>query len=179
MIRLPRDDQKTLWEYTAAALLLVIFLVVAGLLFWPAGKLLLVLRLAKGYAFLWVILAGTWWLLTLLQRTFRLESDPPSSAYVFTNLGLSAFLSAGWSAFAALVVGSFLADSTTWTAIVLHLSGFLSSLVASVMVGAFYQGTLYKMVNGPLALLSYIIFAEWPALAHAIYGWFFSLFGAG
>jgi hypothetical protein len=179
MIRLPRDDQKTLWEYTAAALLLVIFLVVAGLLLWPAGKLLLVLRLAKGYAFLWVILAGTWWLLTLLQRMFRLESDPPSSAYVFTNLGLSAFLSAGWSAFAALVVGSFLADSTTWTAIVLHLIGFLSSLVASVMVGAFYQGTLYKMVNGPLALISYILFAEWPALARAIYGWFFSLFGAG
>lgn len=179
MIRLPRDDQKTLWEYTAAAVLLVVFLVVAGLSLWPAGKLLLVLRLAKGYAFLWVILAGTWWLLTLLQRMFRLESDPPSSAYVFTNLGLSAFLSAGWPAFAALVVGSFVPGSTTWTAVVLHLIGFLSSLVASVMVGAFYQGTLYKMVNGPLALISYIIFAEWPALARAIYGWFFSLFGAG
>jgi hypothetical protein len=47
------------------------------------------------------------------------------------------------------------------------------------MVGAFYQGTLYKMVNGPLALISYILFAEWPALARAIYGWFFSVFGAG
>jgi hypothetical protein len=179
MIRLPRDDQKTLWEYTAAALLLVVFLAIAGLSLWPAGKLVLVLRLAKGYALFWVILAGTWWPLTLLQRMFRLESDPPSSAYVFTNLGLSAFLSAGWSAFAALLVSSFLAGSATWIAVVLHLIGFLSSLVASVMVGAFYQGTLYKMVNGPLALISYIIFADWPVFARAIYGWFFSLFGAG
>jgi hypothetical protein len=179
MIRLPRDDQKTLWEYTAAALLLVIFLVVAGLSLWPAGKLLLVLRLAKGYALFWVILTGTWWLLTLLQRMLRIESDPPSSVYVFANLGLSAFLATGWSAFAALVVGSFLAGATTGLTVVLQLVGFLSSLVASVMVGAFYQGTLYKMVNGPLALTSYIIFAEWPALARAIYGWFFSLFGAG
>ena len=47
------------------------------------------------------------------------------------------------------------------------------------MVGAFYQGTLYKFVNGPLALISYIVFAVWPALGRAIYGWFFAFFGAG
>jgi hypothetical protein len=44
-----------------------------------------------------------------------------------------------------------------------------------VIVGAFYQGMLYKFVNGPLALISYV-FAVWPPLARAIYSWFFGFF---
>jgi hypothetical protein len=176
MSRLTGDDQKTWWETITAGLLCVVFLAVAALSLWPLGKVVLVLRLAKGYPLFWVVLAFTSWVLSLVQRMLRIEADPPSSAYVFTNLGLSAFSLAGWSAFAALAVSSFLAGSSNWHAVVLHLAGFLSSLVASVMVGAFYQGTLYKFVNGPLALISYIVFAVWPSLAHAIYGWFFGFF---
>ena len=179
MSRFTEDNQKTLWEVIVAGLLLVVFLVVAALALWPLGKVGLVLQLAKGYVFFWVVLSFTWWVLRLLQGILRIESDPPSSAYVFTNLGLSAFVQAGWSAFAALAVTSVAADSSTWLTLGLHLVGFFSSLVASVMVGAFYQGTLYKFVNGPLALLSYIVFAVWPAAARATYGWFFGFFGAG
>ena len=177
--RLGEEDQKTLWEVIAAGLLLVVFLVVATLALWPLGKMELVLQLAKGYALYWVVLSFTWWVLSLLQRILRIESDPPSSAYVFTNLGLSAFVQAGWSAFAALAVTNVAAGSTTWLILGLHLAGFFSSLVASVMVGAFYQGTLYKFVNGPLALLSYIAFAIWPVAARAVYGWFIGFFSAG
>jgi len=104
MSRLTKEQQKTLWEVIVAGLLLFVFLVVATVALWPLGKMELVLQLAKGYALFWVVLSFTWWVLSLLQRILRIESDPPSSAYVFTNLGLSAFVQAGWSAFAALAV---------------------------------------------------------------------------
>ena len=173
------DNQKTLWELIAAGLVFFVFLVVTALSLWPLGKAMLVLRLVKGYVLFWVVLSFTRWMLGVIQRVCRVESDPPSSTYVFTNLGLSAFLQAGWSAFAALAVVSFLVGTSTWLAFGLHLVGFLSSLVASVMVGVFYQGTLYKFVNGPLALISYVVFAVWPALGRAVYGWFSALFGTG
>jgi hypothetical protein len=176
MSRLARDDQKTLWEIIAAVLVLVAFLVLAALILWPLGKLILAFHFVKGFALFWVILSLTWWLLCLGQRIARIESDPPSTTYICTNLGLGAFLQAGWSAFAALTVLGVLAGSSHGSALGLHVIGFLSSLVASVMTGAFYQWTLYKLVNGPLALLSYIVFAFVPALAGALYGWFFRFF---
>jgi hypothetical protein len=179
MVRITEGDRKTLWETITAALFLAVFLTVASLSLWPAGKAVLVLRLAKGYALFWVVLALASWLVNILFRISRIESDPPSTPYVFTNIAASAFLQMGWSAFAALTVTSLLAGASTGLSIGLHAVGFVSSLVASVMVGVFYQGTLYKFVNGPLALISYIVFAVRPAAGGAIYGWFFALFGAG
>lgn len=172
-------ESKTLWELIFAGAFTVLFLGLSALLLWPFGKATLAIQLAKGYVVFWVVLSFASWVLGLIHRMFRVESDPPSSAYVFTNLGLSAFLQVGWPAFAVLAVSGLLAGSSTWLVAGLHLTGFLSSLVASVMVGAFYQGTLYKFINAPLALISYIIFAVWPALGRALYGWFFALFGVG
>lgn len=169
-------ESKTLWELIFAGGFTALFLGLSALLLWPFGKVTLAIQLAKGYAIFWVVLSFASWVLGLIHRMFRVESDPPSSTYVFTNLGLSAFLQVGWPAFAVLAVSGFLAGSSTLLVAGLHLTGFLSSLVASVLVGAFYQGTLYKFVNGPLALASYIIFAIWPALGRAVYGWFFNLF---
>lgn len=172
-------ESKTLWELIFAGGFTVLFLGLSALLLWPFGKAALAIQLAKGYVLFWVILSFAAWVLSLIHRIFRVESDPPSSIYVFTNLGLSAFLQVGWPAFAVLAVSGFLAGSSTGLVAGLHLTGFLSSLVASVLVGAFYQGTLYKFVNGPLALVSYVVFAVWPALGRAVYGWFFALFGTG
>lgn len=179
MSRPTETDSKTLWELIFAAGATLLFLGLSALLLWPFGKAALAIQLAKGYLIFWVVVSFASWVLGLGHRMFRVESDPPSSPYVFTNLGLSAFLQTGWSAFAVLAVSSSLTGSSTWLVAGLHLTGFLSSLVASFMVGAFYQGTLYKFVNGPLALVSYIVFAVWPALGRAIYGWFFALFGGG
>jgi hypothetical protein len=179
MSRSTEANSKTLWELIFAGGSTLLFLGLSALLLWPLGKAALAFEFAKGYALFWVILSFASWLLGLGQRMCRVESDPPSSTFVFTNLGLSAFLQAGWSAFAVLAVGSFLAGASTWLIAGLHLTGFLSSLFASFLVGAFYQGTLYKFVNGPLALISYIVYAIWPALGRAIYGWFFALFGGG
>ncbi|HEV2842016.1 MAG TPA: hypothetical protein VGW39_11870 [Chthoniobacterales bacterium] len=176
MSRPTEADNKTLWELILAGGSTLLFLGLSALFLWPFGKAALAIHLAKGYVVFWIVLSFASWVLGLVHRMFRFESDPPSSPYVFTNLGLSAFLQVGWSAFAVLAVSGFLGGSSIWLAVGLHLAGFLSSLVASVMVGAFYQGTLYKFVNGPLALVSYIVFAVWPALGRAIYGWFLDLF---
>lgn len=176
MSRPTETDSKTLWELIFAGGSTLLFVGLSALLLWPLGKATLAIQLAKGYLVFWVVLSFASWVLGLGQRMFRVETDPPSSTYVFTNLGLSVFLQMGWSAFAVLAVSGFLTGSSTWLSAGLHLTGFLSSLVASFMVGAFYQGTLYKFVNGPLALASYLVFAVWPALGRAIYGWFFGLF---
>jgi hypothetical protein len=54
--------------------------------------------------------------------------------------------------------------------------GVVSSYVASVAVGTFYTGTLYRMVNSALAILSFVVFSIWPRAGLTIYGWFFNLF---
>ena len=60
--------------------------------------------------------------------------------------------------------------------VILYVIGVLSCYVASVIVGAFYMGGLYKMVNLPLAIVSFIVFSVWPNAGTAIYGWFFEFF---
>lgn len=179
--RLTDDEQKTFWECVAAGLGFLLFLVVAALALWPLGQLALGWRLVKGFPLFWLILALTTWVLGLAHRVLRVESDPPSNAYLLTNLGLSASLQAGWSAFAALAVtGALGSQASGWLLLlVAHGVGLFSSLVAAFVVGIFYQGTLYKMVNAPLALLAYLVFAVWPALGRALYGWALALFGAG
>ncbi len=92
------------------------------------------------------------------------------------NLLVSAFLVAGWSAFSAHTVGSSAAAASVWAAAVLYVIGFLSSYLAFVIASEFYSGSVYKVVNLPLSLASYVVFAVWPAAGRAMYGWFFSLF---
>jgi hypothetical protein len=90
---------------------------------------------------------------------------------------VSAFLQGGWSAFAALTVTNQIGGSTG-TTVALWVVGFLSSFVGFVIAGVFYQGTLYKLINAPLALLSYAVFTMWPAVPRALYGWFPGIFRA-
>lgn len=178
MSQAAEDNSKTSWELIVAGGLTLVFLGLSALLLWPFGKAALTIHLAKGYGLFWVVLALTSWVVSLLYRVLRIETDPPSTTYVVTNLCVSAFLQAGWSAFAALTVRN-LMEASTGTTVALWVVGFVSSYVGFVIAGVFYQGTLYKLINAPLALFSYVVFAVWPALGRAIYGWFFAIFGAG
>lgn len=178
MGRSAEDNSKASWELIVAGSLTLLFLGLSALLLWPFGKAALTIQLGKGYGLLWVVLALTSWVVALIHRLFRVETYPPSTTYVVTNLCVSAFLQAGWSAFAALTVGKF-GDPSTGMTIVLWIVGLGSSYIGFVIAGVFYQGTLYKVLNAPLALLSYVVFAIWPAAARAIYGWFLAWFGAG
>lgn len=177
MSRPAEDASKTSWELIVAGSLTLLFLGLSALLLWPFGNAALTIQLAKGYGLFWVVLALTSWVIALIYRVLRVETDPPSTTYVITNLCVSAFLQTGWSAFAALTVRN-LAGTSIGTTVALWVVGFVSSYVGFAIAGVFYQGTLYKLINAPLALLSYVVFAVWPAVARAIYGWFFAWFGA-
>ncbi len=170
------DDQKELFDYVFANALNLIFLALTALVLWPLDKATMTLHLAKGYWLFWIVMVVTSGVLLLLQRIFRMDLYSRFDAYVISALVLSGFLQAGWSAFAALLVRNFVADATGWVAVIVFALGVLSCYVACVIVGAFYMGGLYKMVNLALAILSFIMFSLWPASGRAIYGWFFDLF---
>lgn len=170
------EDQKEFFDYLFALVLNLVFLVLIALLLWPLGRVTLVVSLAKGYWMFWTVLIVTTALLALVQRFFRMDLYERFDAYVISGLVLSGILQIGWSAYAAPVVRGFVGDASVWVAIVLYGVGVVSAYVASVAVGAYYTGGLYRLVNSALAILSFIVFSVWPTAGMKIYGWFFDLF---
>ena len=173
---LMHEDQKELFDYLFALVLNILFVVLTGLMLWPFRKAALAWRFTKGYWIFWTVVIVTSAVLALVQRRLRVDLYSRGNAYVISGLVLSGFLQLGWSAYAAPLVRSAIADASTLVMIVLYGVGVVSSYVAAVIVGAFYTGGLYRMVNFALAILSFIVFSIWPAVGLAIYGWFFDLF---
>ena len=173
------ENQKELFDYLFALVLNAVFLVLVTLLLWPLGRATMALRLAKGYWIFWTAVIATACVLALLQRIFRMDLYEHFDAYVITGLIFSGFVQVGWSAFVAPVIHNFVADAPIWMAIILFVVGVLSCYVASVIVAAFYMGSIYRTVNPILAIVSFIVFSVWPAAGTAIYGWFFDLFWKG
>ena len=167
------EDQKELFDYLFANVLNIVFLALSVLLLWPLGKAMMAVSLAKGYWIFWTVMILTAVVLLQFQRIFRLDMYSHFDAYVISGLAVSGFLQVGWSAFAALVVRSFITGTPTWVAVILYVVGFLSCYVACVIVSAFYMGSIYRLVNTALAVVSFIVFSVWPEAANAIYGWFF------
>lgn len=124
---------------------------------------MLAFSLAKGYGLLWIVIYVTAALVNLIQRFFRVNMYDHSNAYVISNLLISCCLQAGWSAFAAITVHSFVPGAPIWIVVILYLIGVLSCLTAFFAVSSFYQGETYKLVSLPLALVIFIIFSLWPA----------------
>jgi len=170
------EDQKELFDYLFAIFLNVVFLALTALLLWPLGGATIALRLTKGYWIFWAVLIVTACVLVLVQRIFRIDLYSRSDAYIISGLIVGGFLQVGWSAFAALVMDSSVSGAPIWKKIILYTIGVVSSYIASVIMAAFYTGSLYRMVNLVLAIVSFIVFSVWPAAGGAIYGWFFNLF---
>jgi hypothetical protein len=170
------EDQKELFDYLFANVLNIVFLAVTALVLWPMGQAMTSWRLAKGYWVFCILLIWTAIILSLFQRIFRLDMDSHYDIYVITGLLVSGVLQVGWSAFAALTIHMSFATATVWIDVVLFIVGLFSSYAACALVSAFYMGSIYRMVNLVLALLSYIVFILWPTGARALYGWFFDLF---
>src|SRR6185312_4369044 len=152
------DDRKDLFEFLVALTLGVLFLGLAALLLWPLGKLALAVDLAKGYGILWVVLWVTTALAGFFHRLFRVNLYDRSTAYLASGLILGGLLQVSWSAFAALTVHGFVAEASFRTAAVSHLAGALSCLAAFFAVSSVYQGAIYKLVNLPLVLVSFLVF---------------------
>jgi hypothetical protein len=170
------EDQKEFFDYLFAVVLNAVFLGLTALLLWPMGRAAMALRLAKGYWIFWTAVIVTACVLALLQRIFRMNLYDHFDAYVVTGLILSGFVQVGWSAFIAPVVHEFAAGAPIWMTIILYVVGVVSCWIASVIVAAFYMGSIYRMVNLALAALSFIVFSVWPNAGATIYGWFFKLF---
>lgn len=170
------DDQKDLFEFLVALSLNLLFLELAALVLWPLGRLPLAIALAKGFGVLWIAVWATAALANILQRAFRVNMYDRATAYVVAGLATGGGLQMGWSAFAALTVSDQGAGASFWTAAILAVVGALACLAAYYVVSSVYQGAIYRLVNLPLALISFLVFSVWPASARALYGWFFQLF---
>jgi hypothetical protein len=170
------DDQKELFDYLFAIALNAVFLALIALLLWPLGRAGIAWRLTKAYWVFWTAVIVTSSILALAQRVFKMNLYDRGNAYIITGLAVSAFLQIGWSAYAAPVVHSAVTSASVWVTIILYLIGGISAYVAAVIVGAFYMGGLYRMVNSILAILSFVVFCFWPAAGSAMYGWFFKIF---
>lgn len=168
------EDQKDLWEIVVASVLNILFLVLIALLLWPLGSPMLAWRLAKGYSVLWGMVYFATMLGSRIQDYFRVNIYDHPDAFVYSNLAVSSILQIGWSAFAALVVQSFVAGASLWIMLILYFVGALSCLIAFFVVSAFYQGHIYRLISLPLALVAYIVFSVWPAIGRVLFGWFFN-----
>jgi hypothetical protein len=167
------EDQREFFDYLFALIVNIVFVALIALLLWPLGRVNMAVRLAKAYWMFWAVLIATSAVLALVQRYFRIDLYKRYNAYVISGLALSGIVQIGWSAFAAPVVRSFATNASFWVAIVLYGAGLVSAYVASVIVGSYYRGSLYRMANAALAILSFIVFSVWPTAGLAIYGWFF------
>lgn len=174
--RLVHTLREEVLDFLIALGLNLIFVALVALLLWPLGKVALAFSLAKGYGILWVVTALTAVAVYKVQRFFRVDTDTHYDALVISNLSHAVLLLVGWSAFAALTVHDFASGVPVWVAAILWLVGFLSSHVAFTVLSSFYPGQIYKLINLILALISFVVFAVWPASGRAIFGWFFNLF---
>jgi len=155
--------------------LAVVWFGLGALILWPFGKAALCGHLGKGYPLYVVALMLAMLVSIIVQKVFRLESDPPRDPFVTANIVISAFVQAGWAAFVALAVRSFTPEASLFAMSALHLVGFIGSYITTATTGAFFQGSVYKTIDTLVAAVAYILFAFWPGAAHAIYGWFFAL----
>jgi hypothetical protein len=170
------EDQKELFDYLFAIVLNAVFLALIALVLWPLGRATMALQLGKGYWIFWTAVIVTASILVLIQRMFRMDLYSHFDAYVITGLAVSGFCQVGWSAFVAPIMHNVAAGAPLWIMIVVYAIGVLSCYVATVILGAFYMGGIYRMVNLILALASFILFSVWPGAGTSMYGWFFDLF---
>jgi hypothetical protein len=158
---LSEDARRLGLDLSIAAGLNGVFLVVAALVLWPMGKAGLVGDLARSLCLFAIVVALTVGASLLIQRLFRIESDPPSNVFVIMNLAVSGALQLGWATYAARAARTFAPGASFWVAATVYAVGFLSSLLSQSVVGAFYRGQLYTMVNVLLAVAGYVVFAVW------------------
>lgn len=169
-----REELSTILSVLA---LNALFLAVMALVLWPLGQLALAWTLVKGFAVLWLAVLASVVLLVIIQRIARVDQDTHFRTYVISNLVVSIPLIIAWSAFDALAVRGAMTGQAWWLAALLAVAGLLASYVGFAVVTAFYQGSIYRLVNLPLAAVSYLVFLAWPAAAWALMGWFLGPLG--
>ncbi|HEU0299811.1 MAG TPA: hypothetical protein VFR37_10160 [Longimicrobium sp.] len=159
--------ERTFWE----AVWILIVLVVCALILLPLGRVRLAWELAQAIGLLWLGVMLTLWVLQQAQSLLRVVDDPPSDAYVLSNLFVSGAVLFTWTAHLALLIREFARGAPTWTAAVLYFIGLLASHTGFSSVAGFYGGTIYRTMNLFVALGGYVLFSIWPAAARVMGGW--------
>jgi hypothetical protein len=162
-----KSAERTFWE----AVWILIVLAVSALLLLPLGKVRLAWELAQAVGLLWLGVMISLWVLQRVQSLLRVVDDPPSDAYVLSNLAVSGGILFIWTAHLALLVREFAQGAPWWTAALVYFIGLAGSQTGYSSVSAFYGGTIYRTVNLFVALGGYVLFSLWPAAARVVGGW--------
>jgi hypothetical protein len=149
----------------------VIVLVVAAVLLLPFGRGGVLWELARAFLVLWGVLLMAAGILQRIQHALRVEDDPPSDAFVLSNLAVSVVLLVIFTGYVALLLRGSAGGAPVWMAALLLVLGLLSSHAGYGIVSSVYAGTLYRTVNLAVALGGFALFAAWPAAARAAFGW--------
>lgn len=160
-------NEKIRWE----VIWNVMVLVVAAVLLLPFGRALLLWELVRAFAVMWGVTLLASALMQFAQRALRVEEDPPSDAYVLSNLAVGVLLLATWTGYIALLLRASAEGAPTWMLAILLLIGLVVSHAGYGIVSCIYGGTIYRTVNLCVALGGFVLFAVWPAAARAAFGW--------
>lgn len=142
-----------------------------ALILLPIGRWRLLWELTRGFAVLWGVLLLAAQLMYVLQRSLRVEDDPPSDAYVLSNMAVGVVLGVAWGGYSALLVRESAAGAPLWVSVLVHAAGVLAAHAAFSAACAVYTGSIYRMINLAAAAGSFALFAAWPAAARALFGW--------
>lgn len=161
------DAERIRWEVVWNLAVLA----VAAVLLVPFGRGAVWWELARAFMVLWGVLLMAAGILYYLQRALRIEDDPPSNAYVLTNMIVGVLLIVSWTGYLALL-GRQAADGAAWWMLaILLFIGLVASHASYGIVSTIYRGTIYRTVNLAAALGGFVLFAAWPAAARALFGW--------
>lgn len=150
---------------------ITIVLVVCALLLLPLRRVRLAWELAQAIGLLWAGVLVTAWVLQRVQSLLRVVDDPPSDAYVFSNLAVSGAVLFIWTGHLALLIHASVQGAPWWAAALLYFIGLLASHTGFSSVSAFYGGSIYRFVNLFVALGGFVLFSLWPAAARVLSGW--------
>lgn len=149
----------------------VLVLVVMAVLLLPVGRWRLLWELTRGFAVLWGLLLLAAALMYHLQRRLRVGDDPPSNAYVLSNMAVCVVLLVAWGGYSALLVRASTTGAPLWVSVLVHAAGVLAAHAAFSAICAVYIGSIYRMISLGSAVGSFALFAAWPAAARALFGW--------
>jgi hypothetical protein len=171
MNRLLDEERKEVFDSLVAFVAGLLFLGLTALVLWPIGKARMALFYAEGYGLLWLGLGVTSLLLFVFRRVLRIDMYSHFDVYVISALIVSSFWQLCWSSFTAAVLQRYAADTSWLDFTLLYVIGLVSCFVAFLELSVFYQGSIYRIVNVPLGLVSFVLFCIWPRLGQVLFGW--------
>jgi hypothetical protein len=148
----------------------VAFMLLAALAYGLLGVPQMILQLLGSYAALWGVMVIISVALAFIHRLFRLNLYDHTNAYTLLNVIASALPLLAFAAVLALRTHDVAFGSIAFV-IALFVIGFLACYIAHAVVTPFFGGQIYVLVNLVAVLGAFILFAFWPAAAHALFGW--------